>query len=1181
MYHHRSDPNVAPVMPHDSSVQETPHTAPTPHLQHKIPNPNSGLMEMRVPTPKGVRFNPPSTLVHVEPPVVPTVIPKPDPILPCEPRVLEVIDLTVEPSMLGIIREGVKLGLPEFYPNPLVSSLCDPCGPEDHATLIFGVKDLGWQEQHSRMGHYPHDPRCSHCVQARLKERARKRQLGRVIEGPGEGLKISSDLMGPFPACLLAKTFAMNAIDSESSWCEVDGVEGKGSAETSKVFESLIADLRIWGNQPNKRVVRIHTDMGGEYKKHFQTLCKKLGARKTGTGGYMSKANPQAELFHQLGQGGMRALLGQATHGSDLYFKDLWLLALKHHVFWLNRAGSKDRESPYKKVWGKDYEVHPNDHNFGSLCYYKIDKVALINKGDMRGEPAIWVGRDLNTGGHIVVPISWVYNENKFELFQPKTVKTVKVEDGNYILRKGPGRNRRGCDDTLDEFVDRCWPTGGDLRGAEEDTPNPAVNPETGSSQDSGTKANPNPTPIRTGEQVNSHPNPDLPHDGGDEADPSDLSEEEGEDRRDWEVDSIVGKARPWYGNGRAGPRTTYYIKWKGCGTITSETLESGNLDNCLDLIDEFEGRANLRVQVLMEATSEDSERTVLELLKRDPKPGDVKDWVKAVDLELKTVGDKRLRELFGAERENILRGPNVMKLRMLLEIKRSGRLKGRLVGQGFLEDGFLTKGLESSPVLRQEVLRALVFNAGLGEEFASIDVTTAFLQALSYLDSDPPRYATYRPFRGAPVRVFQLTGPLYGQRDAPRRWYETVMSYLTKPPNPNNPKEGGLGFTKSPNDPSSFVHKTTGVRLGLVVDDILARGPPGAVRAFMESFREHFDCTEPNYLTDNNSLEFSGFRLTRETLSNGDVGYYLDQEGDVDQFIIENGIEWSGSEVGCPMPSSRRSDLFRGELLDEVSKSRYKSIVGGLSWFGSSLRWDLRQSISRLQQVSSKPTVGSMECAVRVCLYLKSTQDFRLGGPRTESNEFKYYSDSDFAGDRELTKNSRSGGMITLNSVPISWFSTPQPKTVYSPAAAEIYALREMAREGQGINWVCRDLGMGGVPSPFCVQVDNAQVEAFVSDSCVRSKHFGMIDMAETWVAELRDDSILRVEHVAGHLNLADIMTKSMDKPEFIARRDLVTGSGRRNNNNIMNKNRINNNKKYNFKGGVELHDEERKKEN
>ena len=39
----------------------------------------------------------------------------------------------------------------------------------------------------------------------------------------------------------------------------------------------------------------------------------------------------------------------------------------------------------------------------------------------------------------------------------------------------------------------------------------------------------------------------------------------------------------------------------------------------------------------------------------------------------------------------------------------------------------------------------------------------------------------------------------------------------------------------------------------------------------------------------------------------------------------------------------------------------------------------------------------------------------------------------------------------------------------------------------------------------------------------------------------------------MAGHLNLADILTKSMDKPEFIARRDLVTGSGRRNNTEII----------------------------
>ena len=104
------------------------------------------------------------------------------------------------------------------------------------------------------------------------------------------------------------------------------------------------------------------------------------------------------------------------------------------------------------------------------------------------------------------------------------------------------------------------------------------------------------------------------------------------------------------------------------------------------------------------------------------------------------------------------------------------------------------------------------MFNAGLGEEFACIDVTTAFLQAHSYLPSDPPRYATYRQYRGGPLRVYQLTGPLYGQRDAPRRWYDTVTKYLTGPLS-----EGGLGLTMSCQDPSSFYNRETGVRPGLV----------------------------------------------------------------------------------------------------------------------------------------------------------------------------------------------------------------------------------------------------------------------------------------------------------------------------------------------------------------------------
>ena len=51
---------------------------------------------------------------------------------------------------------------------------------------------------------------------------------------------------------------------------------------------------------------------------------------------------------------------------------------------------------------------------------------------------------------------------------------------------------------------------------------------------------------------------------------------------------------------------------------------------------------------------------------------------------------------------------------------------------------------------------------------------------------------------------------------------------------------------------------------------------------------------TEPNHLMDDNHIDFSRLRLTRETKSNGQVGYYMhiDQQGDFDQYLIDNSID-------------------------------------------------------------------------------------------------------------------------------------------------------------------------------------------------------------------------------------------------------------------------------------------------
>ena len=58
------------------------------------------------------------------------------------------------------------------------------------------------------------------------------------------------------------------------------------------------------------------------------------------------------------------------------------------------------------------------------------------------------------------------------------------------------------------------------------------------------------------------------------------------------------------------------------------------------------------------------------------------------------------------------------MKLRMMLESKKDGRRKGRLVGQGFWEDKGVTGAHNDRPVASFAAVRMLLFMSGeVGEE--------------------------------------------------------------------------------------------------------------------------------------------------------------------------------------------------------------------------------------------------------------------------------------------------------------------------------------------------------------------------------------------------------------------------------------------------------------------------------
>ena len=85
--------------------------------------------------------------------------------------------------------------------------------------------------------------------------------------------------------------------------------------------------------------------------------------------------------------------------------------------------------------------------------------------------------------------------------------------------------------------------------------------------------------------------------------------------------------------------------------------------------------------------------------------------------------------------------------------------------------------------------------------------------------------------------------------------WYTTLKTWLCDPK--------GQGFVAGKNDPCMFVNPRTGLRLAIVVDDIICRGSKEATEMFYRDLGSRFDIKDPTYLTQDNSLKYTGFDIS------------------------------------------------------------------------------------------------------------------------------------------------------------------------------------------------------------------------------------------------------------------------------------------------------------------------------
>ena len=960
-------------------------------------------------------------------------------------------------------------------------------------------------EEHVCGGHQPFREDCLHCAMARIRARsARRRGPDSEISGGDKGYVIGLDVLGPMP-CKDTEDHEYVLVGVEvarTNYGFARTMKDKSAASVKAAIVSMRTELAA-KSKVDLRVVRIHSDRGPEFERDVESYLLQDNIEQTDTGGYRAQGNSRTERMIGTTSEVMRTNLWQATAGESEY-DPLWGEAVMHAMDRINRSvRGIDGKCPHEELTGERVEREADlkaYHPFGCHVIRHRPKEHRESKLSTPGVTGIWVGKStMVKGADRVMQVRWDATQGKWQLGKVVDADHVKCDHASFPLREGTEA----------------------LTGAQQPTKEVSK----------GFRDKYNLMRYAVGK------------------DTKQWRDEEGRDQV-WGVDAILD----YKSKGEEG-KPVWKVQWED-GITTWERKHC--LTGCKEILEEFEAgrkeskKASVRQRQergsdLLTTTkkkqaratrskgagvkgfnawvsNEEDVKAVLYLLRRQKRTGTVEQWLPGYRAELDAVTGSRLRRVL--EQGEMSRAKaEAVPMRINLEPKHDGRKKCRFILQGFREprawDG--ASG-NDSPVAGMATIRTLVFKhseTDLEEILSSADITTAFLQADGYGPDERTRYVSYKPYPGADTQYFQLLGPIYGQRSAPKAWYETFTKWLV-----------GEGFEQGLNDPCIFYKPgkkgQPGISVVVYVDDVLVRATRGDTKWFYERLEAKFKIKDPTYLTKDSPLQFLGFEIGWEG-----QGPTIDQAIAMQRFLEDKDVA-PGAQVQSPMPTVAALHEDR-TLVGEGEAHEFRSWCGTLNYFAVASRFDIAFAVAKLSQFSSAPTVSAVKAMKRVVRYLKSVPSMPSGAKweAGASNEFRFYSDSDHCGDKRSSARSHTGTMVFLNGAPVYWRSHKQPETAVNSAVAEIYALSETVKSAMALGSRAEEMGVE-VDRPLCMQVDNAAAVSFQRSTCPQSKVIGWIDAREARVRELRDQSKIKVVKVDTSVNCADILTKGLPTYKF-----------------------------------------------
>ncbi|KAD3068136.1 hypothetical protein E3N88_36016 [Mikania micrantha] len=312
---------------------------------------------------------------------------------------------------------------------------------------------------------------------------------------------------------------------------------------------------------------------------------------------------------------------------------------------------------------------------------------------------------------------------------------------------------------------------------------------------------------------------------------------------------------------------------------------------------------------------------------------------------------------------------------------------------------------------------------------------------------------------------------------------------------------------------------------VGIYVDDLIVTGSSREeINHFKAQMERKFEMCDLGLLSYYLGLE----------VKQGRDGILTSQKGYAEKILLQSGMSQC-NPVKYPMEAGLK--LTKEDGSGDVNETEYRSVIGCLRYL-THTRPDLMYSVGYMSRYMQSPKTSHSQAVKHILRYIRGTTDLGIQYNRNGSTSLVGYSDSSFLVDPDDGKGTY-GIVFYYNNGPIIWNSQKQATVALSSYEAEFTVATSAACQAIWLRGLLAEI-TGRNEEQVLIKVDNKSAISLMKNHVFhgRSKH---VNTRFHYIRECVEKEQIKVEHVSGEQQRADILTKPLPRQKFAEMRDLL----------------------------------------